>query len=47
MALMVHTFLVTALPRLEDRVMSHPGTNGYVSTWGDTFAGCQPSTFVC
>lgn len=39
---MVRHSLHAAMPRLEDRVMSHSGTNGYVSTWGDAFAGCQP-----
>ena len=28
--------------RLVNRVETHPGTNGYVSTWGEQLAGCQP-----
>lgn len=28
--------------RLVNRVDTHPGTNGYVSTWGEQLAGCQP-----
>lgn len=40
---MIHHNLVGAEARFEDRVMSHPGTNGYVSTWGAQLAGCQPT----
>ncbi|WP_268793409.1 hypothetical protein [Sanguibacter sp. Leaf3] len=28
--------------RLENHVETPPGTNGYVSTWGELLAGCQP-----
>lgn len=28
--------------RLVNRVETSPGTNGYVSAWGEKLAGCQP-----
>lgn len=28
--------------RLVNHVETQPGTNGYVSTWGEQLAGCQP-----
>ena len=35
-----------AVVRLQDRVMTHPGTNGYVSTWGEELSGCQPTVDI-
>lgn len=36
--------VVVAVVRLHDRVMTSPGTNGYVSTWGEKLSGCQPTS---
>jgi len=40
---MVSHPLLAAPARLQDGVTAHPGTNGYVSSWGQDLSGVQPT----